>query len=93
MVNQRLRLEIKLEFQSIRQVFDKGYTPNWTEEIFIINKVLPTKPVIYNIVDLMGESIKASFYEQESKTADIRIEMLSDEIKEENGVGEMEWFS
>ena len=28
-----------------RQVFDKGYTPNWTEEIFVIDKVLPTKPV------------------------------------------------
>ena len=40
-----------------RQVFDKGYTPNWTEEIFVIDKVLPTKPVTYSIVDLMGEAI------------------------------------
>ena len=32
-----------------RQVFDKGYTPNWTEETFVINKVLPTKPVTYSI--------------------------------------------
>ena len=58
-----------------RKVFDKGYTPNWTEEIFVINKVLPTKPVTYSIVDLMGEAIKGSFYEQElqkaNKTADI----------------------
>ena len=58
-----------------RQVFDKGYTPNWTEEIFVINKLLPTKPVTYSIVDLMGEAIKGSFYEQElqkaNKTADI----------------------
>ena len=46
-----------------RQVFDKGYTPNWTEEIFVIDKVLPTKPVTYSIVDLMGEAIEGSFYE------------------------------
>ena len=45
-----------------RQVFDKGYTPNWTEEIFVIDKVLPTKPVTYSIVDLMGEKINCSFY-------------------------------
>ena len=50
-----------------RQVFDKGYTPNWTEEIFVIDKVLPTKPVTYSIVDLMGEAIEGSFYEQELK--------------------------
>ena len=48
-----------------RKVFDKGYTPNWTEEIFVIDKVLPTKPVTYSIVDLTGEEIKGSFYEQE----------------------------
>ena len=38
-----------------RRVFDKGYTPNWTEEVFVVNKTLPTKPVTYKIVDLMGE--------------------------------------
>ena len=27
-----------------RKLFDKGYTPNWTEEIFLISKVLNTKP-------------------------------------------------
>ena len=48
-----------------RQVFDKGCTPNWTEEIFAIDKVLPTKPVTYSIADLMGEAIKGSFYAQE----------------------------
>ena len=52
-----------------RQVFDKGYTPNWTEEIFVIDNVIPTKPVTYSIVDLMGESIKGSFYDQEIKKA------------------------
>ena len=52
-----------------RQVFDKGYTPNWTEEIFVIDKVLPTKPVTYSIVDLMGEAIKGYFYAQELQRA------------------------
>ena len=28
-----------------RQVFHKGYTPNWTEMIFVIDKVIPTKPI------------------------------------------------
>ena len=31
-----------------RQVFDKGYTPKWTEEIFVVDEVLPTKPVTKN---------------------------------------------
>ena len=52
-----------------REVFDNIYTPNWTEEIFVIDKVLPTKPVTYSVVDLMGEAIKGSFYEQELQKA------------------------
>ena len=38
-----------------RPVFDKGYTPNLAEEIFVVNKILNTKPVTYKIVNLMGE--------------------------------------
>ena len=40
-----------------RRVFDKGYTPNWTEEVFVIDEILPSKPVTYKIVDLMREVI------------------------------------
>ena len=45
-----------------RRVFDKGYTPNWTEEVFVIDKVNLTKPVTYNVVDLLGEKVEGSFY-------------------------------
>ena len=52
-----------------RLVFDKGYTPNWTEEIFVIDEVIPTKPITYKISDLMGEEVRGSFYEQELQKA------------------------
>ena len=52
-----------------RPVFDKGYTPNWTEEVFVVDKVNLTKPVTYNIVDLLGEKIEGSFYEKELQKA------------------------
>ena len=48
-----------------RKLFDKGFTPNWTEEIFVINEILNTKPVTYRLVDLQGEAVTGSFYEQE----------------------------
>ena len=51
------------------QTFDKGYTPNWTEELFVVDKVHPTKPITYSLVDLMGEKIEGSFYEQELQKA------------------------
>ena len=52
-----------------RRIFNKSYTPNWTEEVFIVDKILPTKPVTYEIIDSMGEEIEGSFYEKELQKA------------------------
>ena len=41
-----------------RKVFDKGHTPNWTEEVY-------TNPITYKLKDLNNEEIKESFYEPE----------------------------
>ena len=30
-----------------RKVFDKGHTPNWTEEIFLVDKIQSTNPINY----------------------------------------------
>ena len=49
-----------------RRVFDKGYTPNWTEELFVIQKVNLTKPVTYHVVDLLGEKVEGSFYKKKT---------------------------
>ena len=48
-----------------KNVFSKGHTPNWSQEIFIINKIQKTVPRIFLINDLKGEKIKGSFYEKE----------------------------
>ena len=48
-----------------KQTFEKGYTPNWTEEVFTITKVQPTIPITYKIKDTKGEEIDGTFYEPE----------------------------
>ena len=43
----------------------KDYTPNWSEEVFVIKKVKNTVPWTYVINDLNGEEIVGIFYEKE----------------------------
>ena len=45
-------------------IFAKGYTPNWSKEIFIVNKTNDTVPYTYNLKDLNGEEIIVSFYDR-----------------------------
>ena len=42
----------------------KGYTPNWSEEVFVIKKIKNTVPWTYIINDLNGEEITGTFYEK-----------------------------
>ena len=48
-----------------KKIFAKGYTPNWSEEVFVIKKVKNIVPWTYVINDLNGEEITGIFYEKE----------------------------
>ena len=48
-----------------KNIFAKGYTPNWFEEVFVVSKIKNTFPWTYVINDLNGEEIIGRFYEKE----------------------------
>ena len=47
-----------------KNIFAKEYTPNWSEEVFAINKIKNTVPWTYCVSDLNGEKITGRFYEK-----------------------------
>ena len=49
----------------MKAVFEKGYLPNWSEEIYEITEVKYTNPFTYNLKDMNGEPIAGSFYTEE----------------------------
>lgn len=50
-------------------MFDKGYTPNWSTELFKIVKIQLTNPATYLLEDMSGGPIRGSFYEHELQKA------------------------
>ena len=48
-----------------KNIFAEGYTPNWSEEVFVIKKVKNTVPWTYVINDLNSEKVIGTFYEEE----------------------------
>ena len=46
-----------------KNIFAKGYTPNWSEEIFVIKDIKNTVPLTYVINDLNGEEIIGTFFQ------------------------------
>ena len=48
-----------------KNVFAKGYAPNWSEKIFIVSKIKNTVLWTYVISDRNDEEIVGTFYEKE----------------------------
>ena len=54
-----------IRISKYKDIFAKGYTPNWSGEIFVISKIKNTVRWTYVINDLNGEEIIVTFYEKE----------------------------
>ena len=63
-------LNSNVRISKYKKHFAKGYTPNWSEEVFVVNKLQNTVLWTYLINDLNGEEIKGSFYEKELQKTD-----------------------
>ena len=50
-----------------KNIFAKGYTPSWSEEVFVVSKIKNTVPWTYVVNDLNCEEITGSFYEKNCK--------------------------
>ena len=50
-----------------KNIFAKGHTSNWSQEIFVIKKFKNTVPWTYVISDLNGEKFIGTFYENNCK--------------------------
>ena len=69
----------RVRISKYKNVFAKGYVPNWSEEVFVVNKIKNTVPWTYEINDLNGEKIIGSFYEkqlQKTSQEEFRIEKV-----------------
>ena len=61
----RFKVGDRVRISKFKNIFAKGYTPNWSKEIFIVDKINDTVPYMYNLKDLNDEEIIGSFYDRE----------------------------
>ena len=60
----RFEVGDRVRISKFKNIFAKGYTPNWSTEIFIVDKINDTVPYTYYLKDLNDEEIIGSFYDR-----------------------------
>ena len=78
--DQKFKIGDTVRISKYKNIFAKGYIPNWSEEVFVIKKVKNTVPWTYIISDLKGEEIvgrnKKQEELQETTQNEFRVEKL-----------------
>ena len=77
--DRKFKVDDHVRISKYKNIFTKGYTPNWSEEVFVIKKVKHAIPWTYVINDLNGEEIIGTLYERElqkTNQQEFRIEKI-----------------
>ena len=61
----RFKVRDRVRISKFKNIFAKGYTSNWSTEIFIVDKISDPVAYTYNLKDLNDEEIIGSFYDRE----------------------------
>ena len=64
-IDPKFKVGDHVRISKYKNIFDKGYTPNWSEQVFVVSKVKNTVPWTYVINDHNGEEIIGTFYKKE----------------------------
>ena len=67
--------------------FAKGYSHQWTEELFTVTKVHQTSPPVYSVKDYKNEEIDGRFYAQELQKVGEKEEFIIEKVVGERKVG------
>lgn len=67
----KLNVGDKVMLSKVRRTFKKGYLPGWTEEVFIVDRILDTYVPSYKIKEYDGTPVKGTFYEEELQKVDM----------------------
>ena len=61
----RFKVGDRVRISKFKNIFAKRCAPNWSSEIFIVDKTNDTVPYTYNLKDLNDKEIIGSFYDKE----------------------------
>jgi hypothetical protein len=85
----------KVRISKYKNIFEKGYLQNWTDEIFVIAIRYNSNPPTYGLNDLLGEDIKGRFYEPEIQMVDKKgddVYIVENVLKTRRRNGRLEHF-
>lgn len=91
--NKKFDVGQKVRISKFKHIFEKGYMPSWTTEIFTVTQVNNTTPVTYLLRDFQDQPIQGSFYNEElAPVKDPELYLIERVIKSRGSKVFVKWY-
>lgn len=92
--SEKFKVNDSVRISKYKSIFEKGYTPNWSTEIFTIYKIQRnTQPITYLIKDYENNEIKGAFYAYElQKVKDPNVYLVERILKRSGNKVKVKWL-
>ena len=87
----KFKVGYHIRISKYKNIFAKGYIPNWSEEVFVIEEVKNTFSWTYVTSDVNGEEIIETFYEKELQKINQQIFRIEKVIKKKRNKLYIKW--
>ena len=84
----------RVRLNKVHRTFEKGYLPGWTEEVFVVHRVIPGPLPTYKIHEWDGSPVEGTFYKedlQKVQLADDALFRIEKVLKRQKGQMFVKW--
>ena len=84
----------RVRLNKVHRTFEKGYLPGWTEEVFVVHRVIPGPIPTYKIHEWDGSPVEGTFYNadlQKVQLADDALFRMEKVLKRQKGQMLVKW--
>ena len=89
-----LQVGDRVRLNKVHRTFEKGYLPGWTEEVFVVHRVIPGPIPTYKIHEWDGSPVEGTFYKedlQKVQLADDALFRIEKVLKRQKGQMFVKW--
>ena len=71
-IKRKFSIGDKVRISLLRNTFEKRYTSNWSEQVYVIDDIKSSNVHYYFLKDLNGDKLEGSFYQEELLKTDMK---------------------
>ena len=80
----KFKVDDKVRISRTKTTFERGYLPNWLEELYVVDKVQQTIPATHKLKDTLRELLEGGFYRQELQKSNQEVYRVEKVIRKKN---------